>query len=447
MSLATPQNTSQQHHRPTISVEIVLALLAAVLILGGFIRILPTLISQPGSYDFAAYYVAARVLNAQDALYDDAHMTDAATVGSETVAFPRYIYPPFFAAMLRPIGALPFITASRIWFVFNLICLWVSIGLLSRLIGLSRRWAIVLGLIAPLLPPIYDTLLLGQVNLLLLLLITLALYLTSTPEPKLWQEILAGFLLGIAALIKIYPIVIGLVYLLHRRIVPLISMALGIVAMLAFGIILGGGPESTIRYFNEVLPALSAGDPTVADQSIWPVMARLFSFHHYRFAFMTPTNFVEISLNPIINTPWLGYALASVGSLLVIFFSIRALLTRLSYREQNSYFLLPDFSLVLSMTLIILPVVHDHYISLLFIPVFFIIWYYSKNTRPSTRYMLRMVLISFCMLLALQRFWRVFLNIIPSPLLLCFGLCAMLLLWLTLTRLIGSPAAQDGGAV
>ncbi len=134
IDIATPQKTPQQRRRATIVTEILLALFTAALIMGGFIRILPTLIRQPGSYDFAAYYVAARVLNAQDVLYDDARMADAATIGSEKVAFPRYIYPPFFAALLRPLATLPFITASRIWFVFNLVCLWSAIGLLARLV-------------------------------------------------------------------------------------------------------------------------------------------------------------------------------------------------------------------------------------------------------------------------------------------------------------------------
>jgi hypothetical protein len=443
MGIATSQKTSPHRHRAAIAVEILLALFTAALIMGGFIRILPTLLRQPGSYDFAAYYVAARVLNAQDVLYDDARMADAATIGSEKVAFPRYIYPPFFATFLRPLATLPFITASRIWFVFNLVCLWIAIGLLSRLVGLSRRWMVVLGLVALTLPPIYDTLLLGQVNLLLLLLLTLALYFTSLPEPRRWQEILAGFLLGVAVLIKIYPVALGLAYLLHRRIISLISMMIGILAMSIVGIVFGGGVENTLRYFGEVLPELSGGGPLIADQSISPVMARLFSFNHYQFAFMTPTNFVEITLAPVIDLPWLGYLLALLGSLIIIFFTLRNLVTRFLRNQLiNTSSMLFDFSLVITMTLIILPIVHDHYLTLLYIPIFFIIKYYNNQEKYSIKYTIRVILTVFVLLLALQRFWRVFLNIIPSPLLLCFGFCGMLLLWLVLLRLSSSSLHQ-----
>ncbi len=244
-------------------------------------------------------------------------------------------------------------------------------------------------------------LLLGQVNLLLLLLLTLALYFTSLPEPSRWQEIVAGFLLGIAVLIKIYPVALGLVYLLHRRITPLISMVIGILAMTIFGMVFGGGIENTFRYFGDVLPELSIGGPVIADQSIWPVTARLFSFNYYRFAFMTPTNFVEISLAPIIDIPWLGYIIAFTGSLFIIILTLRNLITRsLRNQTQTTTVLFFDFSLIITMTLIILPIVHDHYLTLLYIPIFFIVEYYNNQTSTSIRYALRLVLIIFVLLLA-----------------------------------------------
>jgi hypothetical protein len=436
MEATTSQDSHQRRRKAKITIEALLILLTIAIVMAGFIRILPTLIRQPGSYDFAAYYVAARVLNAGDALYNDARMIDAAVVNGERVSFPKYIYPPFFAAMLRPIGGLSFITASRIWFFFNLLCLGMSVALLSRLVGLPYTAGIALGIIALLLPPIYDTLLLGQVNLALLLLIVLSLYFASRSQRFLWTEILAGLFLGIAAVIKIYPITIGLAFLLHRRIMAFISMIFGMLLVLSVGIAVGGGIDNTIRYFNQVLPALSESGPGVTDQSIWPVIIRLFSFNHYRFAFLTPTNFVEISLYPIIDAPWLGYSLASIGAILIITLTIYTLIFR-SKKDSDTIFLLPDFSLLITMTLLILPVVHDHYLSLLLVPISLVIWVYREAREASVQSTIRIFLVVFCLLLGLQRFWRLLLSIIPSPLLLCFGFLGMLLLWLMILRLIG----------
>jgi hypothetical protein len=227
----------------------------ALLLLAGFARILPALIRVPDSYDFAAYYVAARVLNAGDRLYDSATMTAAATSNAQAIAFPAYIYPPFLAALLRPIANLPFRAAKTLWFGFNLVCLCVSLGLLTRLIGLPLRTLVPIGLLALVMPPIYDTLLLGQVNLLLLILISGSLYLSSQSRLQR-HEILAGFLLGIAAAVKLYPIVIGLSYLIRRRFVALVSMLGGMLTMLIFGSAAGGGPDNTIPIFHRGIAGL-----------------------------------------------------------------------------------------------------------------------------------------------------------------------------------------------
>src|SRR5262245_53542135 len=101
MEATTPQDIHQHQRKVKTIVEVSMVLLTVAIVMAGFIRILPTLIRQPGSYDFAAYYVAARVLNAHDELYNDTQMMSAATVDGEKVSFPKYIYPPFFAALLR----------------------------------------------------------------------------------------------------------------------------------------------------------------------------------------------------------------------------------------------------------------------------------------------------------------------------------------------------------
>jgi hypothetical protein len=446
MEATTSQDSHHRQRKTKIAVEVLMILLTIAIVMAGFIRILPTLIRQPGSYDFAAYYVAARVLNAGDALYDDAHMMDAAVVNGEKVSFPKYIYPPFFAVLLRPIAGLSFITASRIWFVFNLLCLIISVALISRIIGIPRSGGIALGLLALILPPIYDTLLLGQVNLILLLLIVLSLYFVSRSGEYRWNEILAGLFLGIAVVIKIYPITIGFAFLIHRRVVAFISMIFGILLVMSIGITAGGGIDNTIRYFNQVLPSLSESGPGVTDQSIWPVVIRLFSFNQYRFAFLTTTNYVEIALYPIINAPRLGYLLASVGALVIATLTIRTLVLR-AIRAQDKFSLLLDFSLLIPMTLLILPVVHDHYLSLLLIPLSLVIWIYYDAKGASVKSTIRILLVIFCLLLGLQRFWRLFLSIIPSPLLLCFGFLGMLLLWLLILRLIGSSVHQPKDAL
>jgi len=436
--------TNQPRQIMARGTELGLFLVTALLLLAGFVRILPALVRVPDSYDFTAYYVAARVLNAGDPLYNSAAMAAAATSNGQAIAFPAYIYPPFLAALLRPIANLPFGAAKTLWFGFNLVCLFVSLGLLVRLIGLPLRKLFPIGLLALVMPPIYDTLLLGQVNLLLLILISGSLYLSSRSTLQ-QQEILAGFLLGIAAAIKLYPIVIGLSYLMRRRFAALASMLGGMLTMLIFGIAASGGLANTTRYFTEVLPSRAGGTNTPVDQSIWPVMGRLFSVNTFDFAFLSTDNHTTVVVNPIIDAPLVGTILALVGAICITFVTIRALVR--SVRDNNEIpSLLPEFSLTITLILLVFPVVHDHYLSLLCIPLFFVGWQYRQKIPITTRHWIRFALILLGLFLALQRYWRVIITSVPSPLLLAFGFCALFLLWLTLLWLVKTVAQQPSNA-
>jgi len=279
-------------------------------------------------------------------------------------------------------------------------------------------------------PPIYDTLLLGQVNLLLLLLIGGALYLSSGARSQ-QQEIIAGFLLGIAAAIKLFPIVIGLSYMMRRRFTAFVSMIGGMLAMLACSIAVGGGLGNTVRYFTEVLLGFAGGTNTPVDQSIWPVMGRLFSISTFDFAFLTTDNHTRVVVDPIVNMPIVGSILALVGAICIVCITILALF-RSPQGNLDAPMLLFEFSVTIVLILLTFPVVHDHYLSLLCIPIFLLIWQYRQEPLAVNRCRIRFVVLLFGLLLALQRYWRVIITRIPSPLLLAFGFCALLLLWLAL---------------
>jgi hypothetical protein len=147
-----------------------------------------------------------------------------------------------------------------------------------------------------------------------------------------------------------------------------------------------------------------------------------------------------VVVNPIANAPAVGSVLAFVGAICMIIITTVSLV-RISPGDQLIP-AMPEFSLTIALILLTFPVIHDHYLSLLCIPIFFIIWRYRQERRPSTRRWIRLVLILFGLLLALQRYWRVIITTMPSPLLLTSGFCALLLLWLTLLWLVKTSARQ-----
>lgn len=151
----------------------------------------------------------------------------------------------------------PYHLVKVVWLILNVAFLLVSAGLLARLVRLPViKVAIPIALLTLLVPPVYGTLLLGQINFLLLL--TASLYLSSSPSSNRPKDILGGILLGIAAAIKLYPAFLGSAYLFRRRFVCLTSMIVTMLAVFFFGILAGGGLENTARFFSEVLPSISA---------------------------------------------------------------------------------------------------------------------------------------------------------------------------------------------
>ena len=408
--------------------EISLVLLTLLLALVGFGRILPTLLRVPDSYDFAAYYVAGRTLNVSGNVYDAAQMAQAANRPGDAVAFPRYIYPPFFAALMRPFASFSFATAKTLWFILNAGLLIAAIALLARMAGMRWWITLIFGGVVMLMPPIYDTFLLGQVNFVLLFLLTLMICFSTRSSPNRVTDMLAGVLLGIAAVIKIYPLLLGSVYLLHRRWNVLVGVMIGIGLTLVVGVLGSGNTAMTVEYFTVVAPNLSGGGPGITDQSIWPVIARLFSVNQYRYAYLTPTNLVDLTLNPVVNAPWLGTAITILLALLILGVTARTFIrSRAAGTPLDVWF---DLSIGITLIMLLFPVVHDHYFTLLLIPFAYIFSRY--RTFLASHWLFRIGLTSAILGLVLQRYWRVILNSIPSPLVLISGFTGALILWLVL---------------
>lgn len=418
----------------------ILALGGLALALVGFVRVVPSLIRVPDHYDFAAYYVAARALNQHEILYDGAAMQRAATIDGQHMAHPLYIYPPFFAAMLRPLASLPFAQAKTIWFLGNIGlfgAMWWLLGHLAKLSWQQRLLGLAMLMLAP---PFYDTLLLGQVNMLLLALLTCALALLLRAKPSKTSDVIAGVLIGIAAVIKVYPLAFGLIFLFHRRYFASLGVGLGVVGAMLIGIVAGGGWDTTLRFFNQVLPSLQ-GPANAADQSIWPVFERLFTEHQYRYAYLSANNLVELILKPVIEAPLLGKLLAAILAGAIAIWSGRSILRRWRSPSTASH-LWFDYGLIISLTLLLLPVVHSHYFVLLLIPMAWLLQRYQALASNQKPYLIIGLLASYG-LIVLERYWRFLLNFAATPLVLGWGLCGSLLIWWLLMRFQPASATLD----
>lgn len=217
-----------------------------------------------GGIDFKAYYIAADMLRTREDFYDVELQTREVLARGLPLNESFYIYPPLLAILFVPLTTLPIQTAAQLWFMINLGLYGLALILLAR----SLELRLVSGLLALfwilafLFPPALFTLYKGQVNIVILLLMTVTYWLY-----RKGLQTVAGVALGIATMIKLVPVVL-LAYFLWKRKYALSLAVIGTLVVIgALGLlIVGVGPHQT--YIASVLPSLAGPRPNPGNQSL-----------------------------------------------------------------------------------------------------------------------------------------------------------------------------------
>lgn len=234
---------------------------------------LPTHLREPDDRiwirDFTVYYNAASDLRAGRPLYvqtlrPSRHPPLVWMTGG-------YFYPPAFAVAFEPLARLPF---RQAWWIWRGICEAALLGGIACIVvlacgrfegGVFLRWWVV----ALALPLVWRSERIGQLDALLLLLVTAGMLAVTRR-----RDALAGLLFGAAAVCKLYPGLVLVYFALRRR------WACVSCAALAFGVANAGaihaagwGPHRV--YLTMVLPLLS--EPTVKTDNVsfYAVVAQL----------------------------------------------------------------------------------------------------------------------------------------------------------------------------
>ncbi len=225
-----------------------------------------------GGIDFKAYYIAADMLGAGKDFYDVELQTQEVLARGLPLNESFYIYPPLLAICFLPLTTLPMQSAAQLWFFINLILYGLSLVLIARVLELSRlsRMLPLLWILAFLFPPALFTLYKGQVNIVILLLLALTYWLYRKR-----LQIMAGFALGLAAMIKIIPVCLLLYFLWKRRyLLSLAAIGTIVVTSILGLMIVGLGPHQT--YITSVLPSLAQPRPNPGNQSLGGFFSLLF---------------------------------------------------------------------------------------------------------------------------------------------------------------------------
>ena len=191
--------------------------------------------------------------------------------------------------------------------------------------------------------PLADTLAFGQIDLALLLILTLALW--ALREER---DLAAGALVALGTLFKIYPVLLLAFFVVKRRWYALAGFVLGMLVLNGLAVAVMGWEMHRV-YLTEVLPRIGGSTSWVENQTISGFLARLVDL---------PTEAAVLENRAI---ALLGMALSAAVALLACLLSLRPA------RPKSSRYALQYGQFLLLMVLAI-PAAWMHYETLLFIP-------------------------------------------------------------------------------
>ena len=213
--------------------------------------------------DFGAYMGAARSMAA-------AGGSPYAQFSDTTPVMSGFTYPPFAAVLVQPLAHLTDSQALSVWLALSLVTTLAAAIIVAR-VALPASWPrlelAVLATVA--FGPVAYNYWHGQINGVIFLLLAVAFWAYVDG-----RQTTAGVVLGLAAGIKVAPVVL-LVLLLRRRWWRASAAMLATIAatIVAGVLVLGAGPTHT--FVSWVLPTLSRPAGWLYNQSITGVIARL----------------------------------------------------------------------------------------------------------------------------------------------------------------------------
>ncbi|MBP6469933.1 MAG: DUF2029 domain-containing protein [Chloroflexi bacterium] len=211
-----------------------------------------------GAGDFKAYYVASRLLDEGENIYElDLQQAETAAIGYNP-DITYYLYPALLATALLPLSRLPMNQAVLIWNTINLCLLIIIVLLITETFELRNKlathypWFVLLFFIAT---PVTIALRIGQANIMTLFFVALCFWADKRNNARL-----SGFALAVATLLKIFPVVILIWFLWQKKYQMLTAFSLTAILLVitnaGFLAVTGRYSLTDWYYFTHVLPNL-----------------------------------------------------------------------------------------------------------------------------------------------------------------------------------------------
>jgi len=295
-------------------------------------------------WDFSHYYVSALAM--REGL--NPYLTDLRPLGAclGLEGINRSNYPPPFILSFEPLTFLTPHAAWLTWLVLNLAALaTATVWLLEPWRNLGKRKILAIAALALLYPPVSTNIFYSQTQILLLLMLVIVMR-----ELGKGCDVTAGFVLGIAGLLKVFPLIMTGYLVTKSRWRALgatvISFAAGLAAVIA-----EVGVQRTIDFTAGAQAALAIGFINrPANIAISSFVSRLFWYG------------AGLHSSPAIET---ARQLSVLGAQLgVLLLTVAATFSRKSARDDEWR----AYSLWIAATILLSPTAWIHYLAMLLLP-------------------------------------------------------------------------------
>ncbi len=181
-----------------------------------------------------------------------------------------FIYPPFSVVMLAPFAAVPFGLATAAMALITIAAVVVVAVMVLRSLDVRPTALLVCAVlpVALVLEPVRETLFYGQINVLLMALVVVDCLVRSPRWPR-------GLLVGIAAAIKLTPLIFVLFFLLRGQRRAAITTGVSFLCATGVGFLLSWG--NSVRFWTEqvLFGAQVRGMANEMNQSLKVMLVRL----------------------------------------------------------------------------------------------------------------------------------------------------------------------------
>jgi Glycosyltransferase family 87 len=180
-----------------------------------------------------------------------------------------FTYPPFAAILFIPIADMPAVISRLAWELASVAALIYASFITLKLAGYRVSWTVTVAtfVIGMTLEPMYHTLFLGQINLILLALILADVWRVARGRP-------AGIGVGIAAAIKLTPLIFIPLFLFSRRKRDGLIATGAFIACVLVGYIVAPG-DSGLYWHHELEDTARVGGYYISNQSPYGMAIRV----------------------------------------------------------------------------------------------------------------------------------------------------------------------------